>query len=32
MLGNPSIAENLTVDLRKELGNLFLYGVLGKKE
>lgn len=32
MLGNPSITENLTVDLRKELGNLFLYGVLGKKE
>lgn len=32
MIGNPSIAEKLTVDLRKELGNLFLYGVLGKKE
>lgn len=32
MISNPSIAEKLTVDLRKELGNLFLYGVLGKKE
>ncbi|MVO98588.1 TetR/AcrR family transcriptional regulator [Paenibacillus lutrae] len=32
MMGNPSISEKLTVDLRKELGNLFLYGILGKKE
>lgn len=31
MMSNPSISEKLTVDLRKELGNLFLYGILGKK-
>jgi len=32
MMSNPSISEKLTVDLRKELGNLFLYGIFGKKE
>ncbi|MFD1906410.1 hypothetical protein ACFSQ7_24265 [Paenibacillus rhizoplanae] len=32
MMGNPSIAEKLTVDMRKELGNLFFYGIFGKKE
>lgn len=32
MMGNPSMAEKLTVDMRKELGNLFFYGIFGKKE
>ncbi|WP_238651744.1 TetR/AcrR family transcriptional regulator [Paenibacillus piscarius] len=32
MMGNPSMAEKLTVNMRKELGNLFFYGIFGKKE
>lgn len=32
MMSNPAISKKLTVDLRKELGELFLYGILGKKE
>lgn len=32
MMGNPSVAEKLTVNMRKELGNLFFYGIFGKKE
>lgn len=32
MLSNPTTVEKLNVDLRKELGDLFFYGIFGKKE
>ncbi|WP_229696154.1 TetR/AcrR family transcriptional regulator [Paenibacillus albidus] len=32
MLSNPSFADKLDVDLRKELGDLFFYGIFGQRE
>ncbi|WP_179088532.1 TetR/AcrR family transcriptional regulator [Paenibacillus sp. FSL R5-0766] len=32
MLSEPSFVEKLNVNVRKDLGKLFLYGILGKRE